>query len=407
MSDDFDFEENSLSNEQTKRMVSRDEFERRLAEKRADRKRKRIIFALICVAFLALVICLVVLGTGALSSLLKKSGAEVDTDYTMGDCLVTYDKKNVVCHNSSGTILWDYSLEDMTEPELVVSDSLLFAYDRSGGTLHAFGNSGLKWTKYYEGELHSVYYSETSGLAAVIYKDDLYKSLLNFFRVSDEGEPADIFTKNYASQYVVSCDISNNGKSVVLCGVSADEGTVTGVVSLINAENGDIYYTKHTEDSILPYVGFVNNEVVCAAGNTEILYIKNDMKIAAGDDSSNTVSIAAGEPAERLLCVMASGDGICAAAFGSGDAACTVKVFDADGAVTGTFSCEESVIGLEKTGDNVSLFTENKVILISTKGKLLGECEMFKNITEMTAVSDNTVLITYSSGYSYVEFTEE
>ncbi len=425
MSDDFIPEDNG---EQKKIRVSREEFERRLAEKRKNLIKKRILLAAICIAFVAVVVILIVLGTGFVSKLLKKAGAEVDIKYTAGirdvvyggdgdvrlfgvdDCLYAYDNGEINCHDDKGTILWSYSLLNMSEPAFASEtgeSGPFIAFDKNGSNVVAFSKSGRIWEKNISGNINAVYYNAKCGIGAISYDDELYKGAVLAFKVKD-GSLIDLFTKNYSSRYVLSCAISDNGKSLAVSGVSAEEGVVQGIISLTSIEDSKTYYTKQTDDYVLPYVGFVKDDVLCAAGSSALVYVKNDMKIAGSETPDNAQVIKTAVGTEKLISVSA-GDGLCVAAFGSGDGAGSVVVCDSSGKIINTLSFDDSISEIIHVSGGVVLCTDNSLVLLDTKGKQVGSHTGIEGISDVQHVNGMNLLVTYKDGseFMFAIFSEQ
>ena len=402
-----------------KKIISREEFERRLEEKRKTGKKRRIIFFSSVICFAVLVVLLIVWGTGGFSSLLKKAGANVQLKYTAyisevqysgsSDARVTYadgclfvvDGALITCHNMSGTFLWDYNFEDAVSPAFIPYENCVLAY--GSNFICAFGKSGVIWEKRIDGTVDGVFLNESAGMSAVVYKNDLYKSAVKVLSVA-KGEPKEIFTKNYASQYIISAALSDDGKSLALSGVSADDGAVKGIISLINTADGESYYAKYIEETVVPYVRFIDNESLAAAGPDELLCIKNEKKVKDPSSPDDVISVSKGDGASKLLCVGISGAGMCAAVFGSGDSSSTAVICNSSGEAVKSVSFENSVKSMDSSDDCFAMVTDTELVLVDTGGTVVGRCSDFTGIAEARIIDKNHVLVTHGNGVAVVEF---
>ena len=418
MSEDFTTEEKEI-----KHKVSREEFERRRKEKRKEQNRKKIILILVLVAIVALIVSLVALGTGLVSGIMKKAGVKVDVNYVAktrevqynfqaatemfaaGDSVYVYNPGQFVCYNKDTVTMWREELADMTAPSFSVMSQGIIVYDAGGNSMQAYSEEGLIWEKRIGGNIRNVYYNDANNIGAVLYEDGTYRSSLIVFKAEGRATK-DLFTKNYASQYLTSCAISDNGRSLALSGISAESGSITGIISLIDMDGGENYYTKYTEGYALPYVGFVSEKTLCAAGPEQLAYIKNDMTVGASEEDAFRV-IKEGAGSVELLSVDTAETGFCVSVFGSGDGGCDVLVCDSEGKIISTETYTESIIGVKAFGKHFAMYSENKVCFLDEKGKVLCSEGSVSDISGMYFLSEYSVFVTHGKGDLYVDFVEQ
>lgn len=410
-----------------KRMISRAEFERRLAEKKRRRKKKRIVFLSALCALVLAVVLLAVFGPKAVSSLMRRVGVKTDLQYvpvmsdvqyaggagavvTYGNgCLFVFDGGTVACHGTDGGFLWEYTLKDAALPRILTFRDCVIAYDEEGTVACALGKSGVIWEKRFSGDIDGVFYNEKAGIVAVVYNrdDELYKSTLDVFSVDGSGTVKDLFTKNYTSQYVASAAVSDDGKCLAVSGISAENGDVTGVLSLVSVQSGENYYTKHTEASVHPYLDFVTDSMLAAVGSRELLYVKNATSVESAAQPDQTVSVLECGASERMLCACAPVDGLCIAVFGSGDGVSTASFRDAAGNSVKEVKFENSITGIVSQGKSIVLYSENEIALADSSGRILGKCDSLSGIERVVPIDETHLLVSHGHGVSIVEFTEE
>ena len=420
------FDEEPAKVTQKKKMITRAEFERRLAEKRRSRKKKRVVFFTALCAFLAVVICLSLLGPKVVSSLMRKAGVKVDMQYIpvtsdvqyaggegavvtySSGCLFVFDNGVAACHDMTGGFLWDYDLKDVVTPAILTFRDCVIVYDTEGTVVCALGKNGVIWEKRLGGDIDGVFYNRKAGVAAVVYNRDgeMYKSAVDVFAVGENGTVKDLFTKNYTSQYILAAAVSDDGKSLAVSGISAESGDVTGIISLVSVQSGENYYTKHTDSSVYPYVGFVSDSVLAAAGADELLYVKNVTSVESAAQPDNTTSIRKNGVSERMLCVSVPVSDLCIAVSGSGDGASTAFFRNAAGASVKEVSFENSVAGIASYEKNLVLYTSNEIFLTDTSGKILGKCDTFSDVYGVVMMDETHVLVSHGRGVSIVEFSE-
>jgi hypothetical protein len=375
------------------------------------------------VAGVALVVSLAVLGTGLVSGLMKKAGVKVDVSYlaktravqynfqaateifAAGDSVYVYNPGQLVCYNKDAVTMWREDLEGLAAPTFSVMADGIIVYDAGGNSVQAYNESGIIWEKRIAGTVKNIYYNDENGIGAVLYEDGTYRSSLLVFK-ADGGKIKDLFTKNYASQYLLSCAVSDNGRSLALSGVSAESGSITGIISLIDIDGGDSYYTKYTEGYALPYVGFVSESTLCAAGPEQLAYIKNDMTVDASDENAFRI-IKEGSGSVELISVASEETGICVSVFGSGDGGCDVLVCDSEGNVVGQEFYTESVKGVKVYNKHFAMYSENKVYFLDEKGKVLCSDGSVSDISEMYFITEYSVFITHGKGNTYIDFVEQ
>lgn len=422
----FDDEE-TAEEPKKKRMITRAEFERRLAEKRRSRRKKRVVFLTAMSVFVVVLVLLILLGPRLVSSIMRRAGVKIDMQYvpvtsdvqytgsgsasvTYGDgCLFVLDNGVAACHDMNGVFLWDYDLKDVVTPAVLNFRDCVIVYDTEGTVACALGKSGVLWEKQFAGDIDGVFYNPVAGIAAVVYDrdDEMYKSAVDVFSKNEGGGVKDLFTKNYTSQYVVSAAVSDDGKSLAVSGISAENGDVTGIISLVSVRTGENYYTKYIDSSVYPYVGFVNNTVLAAAGTDELLYVKNLTSVESVSQPENTSSIRKGSGTERLLCAGVPAGNLCVAVFGSGDGNSVACFRNETGAAVKDAAFDNSIRGITAYGAHLVLFTDTEVFLTDTAGKILGKCDSFSDIVNVVMMDETHMLVSHARGVSIVEFSEK
>ncbi len=221
-----------------------------------------------------------------------------------------------------------------------------------------------------------------SGVYALVTTKDGYMSKLYVY----SKDHKQIYAYSFADFYITSVSIDQRGKTAVLTGVSAHDGSQLSCIYLLDFTKEEPLFFEEIEENILYYVEHLDNTHACIIGEKSSYTLSTRMKslktfsydgktLTAFDVNMDTDTFA--------LSLSRSGDG----------RKCDIYMFNTKGVLKNTVSTELMISSLSTYKNRVAALDTDTVYLYTKEGTLL---------SEKVAGLDPHAVVLYSTTDAYI-----
>lgn len=398
------------------KVITREELRARREKELKRRKKMRVVFVAVCALILALIVFLVVLAVKGIKKLVSGAGsarshscAAWQLDYGgggeiayTGGRIYILGEDSVICAAESGETLWSLDSGLKNGVILPLSNGIV-AYEKGGRTIAGYGDSGMVWQKTTENDVLAVSLNEKAGEAVVRLASD-GGSTVAVYKIKDEKSVGEaVLEKKYTSNYVMGAVVSPGGKSLAVSELTEVDGKAATKLTVADISTGRSYFSKIIENDTAPFVAFVSENVLAAAGGKNVYVVENLNKNTAQAVRFKEL-ISVGDTGEKVLAVLAAG-GREIAAVGNGEGKTTVSIYDASAGRTESFVVSAAVKGLAPCGDGFfAVYTADSFGVYDFSGTLAASCEETINVENVTSGADGAFVITGSTGTMLIDF---
>ena len=259
--------------------------------------------------------------------------------------------------NSFGSTIYSYP-QSFTSPALAkAADSDLSIVYNLGGK--EFNLNDLDETIYSGEAKDNILVADISksGVYAIVTVKDGYLSKLYVY----SKDHKQIYAYSFADFYITSVSLDSKGKTAVLSGVSAHDGSQLSCVYLLDFKKEEPVVFEEINDNILYYVEHLNNNYCCIIGE-KACYTLNartkSMKTTNYDGKTLTAFDVNTDTDTFSLSLSRSGDG----------RMCDVFSFSTSGALKHEFSTELMIRSLSTYKNRVAALTTDTLYLYTKDG---------------------------------------
>lgn len=196
-------------------------------------------------------------------------------DYILfNDNVLKITKDGASYIDASGNTAWDCSY-DMNLPEVVVSGQYAVVADINGRDVYVFNKSGKVSSQTMNYDITNVDISDQGVYVVVLSGDDC-----NYINAYDK-DGSDVYEMKTSignSGYPLDIAISDDGQKLFTSYIKVDSSSVTDYIAAYNFgsvgqnENADRLMGGFTyDDTIFPYVDFIDNDTVACFGDNQIV----------------------------------------------------------------------------------------------------------------------------------------
>lgn len=226
-----------------------------------------------------------------------------------------------------------------------------------------------------------------NGTYALVTTSNGYLSKMQVY----DKESEKIFGYSFADYYVTAISLSPNGKSAVVTGISAHNGSEISSIYVLDFTKDKPVYLEEIEENIFYDVQYLNDSHACAVGSAAVCTINTNN----GDVNTTTYD------GKHLSCYCFNRDtdNFSISLSRSGDGRnCEILSFRTDGQLTDSFETEYMVKYISTYKGRIALLTPDVVYLYSKSGN---------KISEQEVTSEPRAVVLYTTSDAYVLDTNE
>lgn len=282
---------------------------------------------------------------------------------------------------------FEYSTQHgFTNPALKASNQYTLIYSL-GGSGFQIGN---KEKAIYSGQVDDrIILGDIidNGTYALVTTSNGYLSKMRVYNKENEQ----IFGYSFADYYVTSISLAPNGKSAVVTGLSALNGSEISSIYVLDFTKDKPLYLEEIDENIFYEAQYLNDTYACAIGNSCVSVINT----RSGE--VNTLDY----EGRKLTCYSINNDtdNFSVSLSRSGDGRnCEIISFNTNGTVSSSFETEYMVKYLSTYKGRVALLAPDKIYLYSKGGDKVSEKEV---------ANEPRAVVLYTGSDAYVLDTNE
>lgn len=180
--------------------------------------------------------------------------------------------ENVSAIDKNGSEIWSINIA-MNEPMIKTNGKQLLVADIGGRNLSIIEGDRVKWDIKNDTDIINADISK-SGFVTVIQKVKSYRSRITLY----DKLGIEIFHRDIAEDNIISAIVSPNSKYIALNGINATGVNVAPVLDLVDINGEVIKFQAQLADNILPFVNFIGDESIIAAGENNLYFYTSDWK---------------------------------------------------------------------------------------------------------------------------------
>ena len=221
-----------------------------------------------------------------------------------------------------------------------------------------------------------------SGVYALVTTKDGYMSKLYVY----SKEHKQIYAYSFADFYITGVSIDSKGKTAVLSGMSAHDGSQLSCVYLLDFTKEEPLFFEEVQENVLYYVEHLDNTHVCIIGENASYTLSTRMKSLktfSYDGKTLTTFDVNMDTDTFALSLSRSGDG----------RKCDIYLFNTKGVLKNTVSTELMITSLSTYKNRIAALGTDTVYLYTKEGTLL---------SEKVAGLDPHAVVLYSTTDAYI-----
>lgn len=234
------------------------------------------------------------------------------------------------------------------------------------------------------------------GSAAVATKADGAESMLTVYGSNREQ----VFAWKCSKENIVSCDVSDNGKSYAVSVIGVENGSVYSKVYIFNKKDSAPERELTYKGSAVSSVQFLSNETLFVMGNNVCEIVNDSGEVTKIDISVNT---------PYKLFISDNNTAVLVLSKYSGTTQKIIKVYDKSGRELYSKDIDGLVKSVSTDGKYVAVLTDSEVQIFNRKGESCGGAKINSDAEKVLVCARNTYI--YSPDridrFSSVEFAEK
>ncbi len=313
-----------------------------------------------------------------------------NSDVINGGNFSSTDRNLVYASDTRYAVLNNYGKTVYTNPQAFSNPVMAQAADSDLALVYNLGGTGfciynLDSQIYASDAEDNIVVADIAknGTYALVTEKDGYLSKLYVY--SDENKQ--IFAYSFADYYITSVSLDNKGKTVVLSGISAHDGTQMSAVYVLDFTKEEPVVFKEFENNILYYVDHISNRNICIIGETAtytLNMLTRSFKETLYEGKTLTAFDVNTDTNNFVLSLSRSADG----------RKCDILVFTSSGKLRKTITTELKITSLSTFKNRVAALCSGTVYLFSKEGVSLSQTDagLDPHAVELYSTTDAYIL---------------
>lgn len=316
--------------------------------------------------------------------------------------LIKSDKDTVRAFNAKGEMEWSLMVS-VGKPQVEANRSGLLIADMGGRNIYMVQGGKVSWTHKMSGSIFRADISE-DGYISVVHKEPLCTAAVTVF--NSQGK--ELFTRGLADNFVLSAKVSPSKKKVLFNTVDILGISSSTVLELFDTLSGEPVGTVKREDTLYPFVWFMQDDMIAAVNEKEIAFFtyteskdteKNTFTVKWNDEAKNAVITGAELFKEKYLAAAYLSNGSKGVFTGASTA---VRLYDANGKLHGECSLDFGVKSLQTYGNRLGAVGVRKVAWINASGECEGTYTASRDIVNVYFLTENTAAVVDKTHITFI-----
>ncbi len=309
-------------------------------------------------------------------------GTNVDANnmITVGNTLSYASDTSFVTLSSNASEIQNFQLSYAT-PVISNNGNNLLVYSLGGkeynvGTTNEITYTGKTEDNIFTGDISG------SGVYGIVTQTSGYLSKLYVFN----KENKQIYTYSFSDYYITSLTINSSGTQCVACGISAKQGSFSGMVYVLDFKQEKPLSTSEINENVIYRSEYLSSNEVCLIGDTAS-YILNVSDGKLNENSYNQMSLTAFDVNESTgnysISLSRTGDGY----------SCTIKTFNSKGDNVSEIETDYRISALTLQRGNIYILENNLVHCYDFSSNEKSSGDAGTGAKQIKVLSDGTVFV--------------
>lgn len=406
-----------------KKTVSKKTFE---ALRKRQMRRKKIAITSFCALALALVLVLLYC-FGVYEKFLEAIGVEPDISVeavvsdvsyvpkgesivgAVQNCIVVCDENGVTGLDKQGAWKWNVSCP-VVNPVMQCYDDFIILLDHDGKNVWCFDQNGQRWRYDSDKSILGAFSSDAGDALVLLCSQQDFETSVTYLNYKN-GALTETFTRKFGTYHMITGSRSPSKESLVVSGVYASGGELTGAAVFMRVRDGEVFSTVVTQGQAYLYTEYLNNDTVFAANSESLRYLKRVGTASAKQDQEKVLwsrdggrtSIADVACVDQTRCVVAYKEDNVQETAG---AKSSLIYYNSDGSVYRTIHLDGNAQGVETRGRTVTAYTDETVYMFNEKGNRIGSHAFSSKIQSVSYIGNREIIVVCQEGMWRVSFEE-
>lgn len=305
----------------------------------------------------------------------------VDVGSTNSD-LIIMDEDGVKILNSTAKEVSNLS-HTFDHPVMSSNSGRILVYDAGGKKFRIQSKTRVL----YEKETDHIILTGAigkDGSVAVATRADGAESKLTVF----DSKRREAFVWNCSKEHIISCDVSDNGRSVAVSVLGTENGSVYSKVYIFNIRKTEPVASFEYKDSSVSSVKFLSNETLIIMGN-------NVCQVINGGEIKEKIDVSVNTPYK--LYISDNNVAILVLSKYSSTTQKIIKVIDKAGGEMFTKEIDGFVKSVSTDGKYIGVLTDGDAIIYDREGEVTGTADVNTDCEEIIVSGRNTYVYSLDS----------
>lgn len=309
-------------------------------------------------------------------------GTNVDANnmITVGNTISYASDTSFVTLSSNASEIQNYQLS-YASPVISNNGNNLLIYSLGGkefnvGTTNEITYAGKTDDNIFTGDISG------SGVYGVVTQTSGYLSKLYIFN----KENKQIYAYSFSDYYITSLSINPSGTQCIACGISAKEGSFSGIVYVLDFKQEEPLGTYEINENVIYRSEYFSSNEACLIGDTAS-YLMSTSDGALTENSYNQMLLTAYEVNENTgnysISLSRTGDGH----------SCTVKTFNSSGETVSEIETDYKISALTLQKGDIYILENSNVHCYDFSGNEKRTGDAGSGAKQIKVSSDGTVFV--------------
>ena len=303
------------------------------------------------------------------------NGAEVlDVGMSNSDLIILYDDRVKILNSTAKEVS---SISHKFDHPVINSNSgRILVYDAGGKEFFVQSKTRVL----YEKKLDNIILTGAmgrDGSVAIASRADGAESMLTVY----DSHRKECFKWQCSQEHIISCDVSDNGKSFAVSVMGTKNGSIYSKVYIFNIKKSEPVASFEYEDSAVSTVKFLSNETLIIMGN-------NVCEIINGNEVKEKIDVSINTPYK--LHISDNNIAILVLSKYSSTTQKIINVYDKAGNQMFVKEIDGFVKSVATDGKYISVLTDSNVTIYDRKGEVTGKASVNSDCEEVIVSGRNT-----------------
>lgn len=271
-----------------------------------------------------------------------------------GKYLLVVNNEKMRCINKLGSVVWELDLS-FNNPIVKIAGNYIVIAEQDGTNVMLVSKGKVLCDFNTSGSIFTVDINE-KGFFAVVESESGYKNKLSVYNSAGEG----IYIWKVSSGYILTSDISKNGKFLAVSMVDTSDYGIRSTLALVDINSASLVFSHDFDDRLYLSLKFNSGRTFSAVGDVDSICFNGSGKLMWKIDYYD----------RQLQNFIHNNGENTVLAFHNGSNTSTIESYSPAGNLRGSIALDFSVNNLDSVGYKVVSSSERELILSNHKGKV-------------------------------------